>query len=149
GPVMLEKDPAASADAARALAVFRLPGTYTLRLTACDSLLTSADELQITVLKTNVPPVVWSGPNQTIIHPDSVYLPGAVFDDGAPVGGTLTVRWAGPAGVEFNSTTVTNPFARFPGPGIYVLTLTATDGWAGQGGLTATGSVTITVLPPR
>ena len=96
-----------------------------------------ADDVRVTVLKTNAPPVVWAGPNQTIIDPDPVYLPGAVFDDGAPVGGVLTVRWAGPAGVEFINPGVTNAFARFPGPGVYPLTLSASDGMAAQGGLAA------------
>ncbi len=149
GPVALEPDPAAPAAAARARATFRIPGVYSLRLTVSDSLLSRADEVRITVLKTNAPPVVWTGPSQTILHPDPVYLPGAVLDDGAPVGGVLTARWGGPAGVEFMNPYVTNTFARFPGPGVYPLLLRAWDGMQDQGGLIATGRVTITVLPAR
>ena len=149
GPVLLRPDPAAPTEATRARASFSIPGEYTLRLSASDSLLSRADELRVLVLKTNEPPRVWAGPDQIVIHPDPVYLPGAVSDDGAPVGGVISSRWEGPGGVEFGNRKATNTFARFPGPGIYPLSLRASDGAMDHGGLTATGQVTITVLPPR
>ena len=145
GPTFLAKDPADPTEPRKAKVTFTKPGIYTLRLTASDSLLSASDDLVITVNKTNTAPEVYAGPNQIIVFPDPVYLPGAVSDDGAPAGGALTVKWTGPGGVQFVSDTVTNTFARFSAPGVYQLSLAASDGSAGSGGLSTTQNVTITV----
>jgi RHS repeat-associated protein len=149
GPIFLAKDPADPNEPRKAKVTFNKPGIYSLRLTASDSLLSASDDLTITVNKTNVAPQVYAGPNQTVTFPDPVYLPGAVTDDGAPVGGALTVQWTGPTGVQYANDAVTNAFARFNAPGVYQLSLSASDGAVTNGGLSTTQSVTITVELPK
>jgi RHS repeat-associated protein len=135
----------AHADSATTAAAFDAPGTYTLRLTASDTELTSSDDVVVTVLPENQPPVANAGADITIRLPASAQLGGSVSDDGLPAGSTLTANWTqanGPGAVSFadpNSPTTT---ATFGAPGTYVLRLTASDTR-----LTASDDVTVTVLP--
>src|SRR5262249_42213682 len=65
-------------------------GTYTLRLTATDSTLTTNDDVVITSAgATNRAPVVNAGPDQTIVSPASASLAGSATDDGYPTGSTM------------------------------------------------------------
>jgi RHS repeat-associated protein len=55
-------------------ASFAAAGTYVLRLTASDSVLTDSDDVTITVYPFNQPPVVNAGPDQTITISDPAIL---------------------------------------------------------------------------
>jgi RHS repeat-associated protein/uncharacterized delta-60 repeat protein len=114
-----------------ALAYFTTPGTYVLRLSASDSLLSSHADVELLVVKPNEAPVVYAGPDQTIEFPDRVYLPGVASDDTVPAD-MLTIAWSkvsGPGTVTFdNNGTVAETMATFSVPGTYVLQLTANDG---------------------
>ena len=110
---------------------FAAAGTYVLRLTATDSLLTSSDETTITVVPRNQPPVVDAGPDQEITLPNGAALSGTVVDDGLPSGSTLTVLWSvasGPGPVSFENAAAGATTASFTVAGVYVLRLTANDG---------------------
>ena len=132
-------------------AVFDQPGTYVLRLTASDSLLTAFSDTTITVNPaivtppTNQPPTVSAGTNATITLPASASLSGAVTDDGLPTGATVTSTWTrfnGPGTVTFGNSANAVTTAAFDQAGTYVLRLTASDSL-----LTAFSDVTITVNP--
>ena len=47
---------------------FSAPGTYTLRMTATDSVHSGSDTLVVTVIPGNQAPVVNAGPDQTIVR---------------------------------------------------------------------------------
>src|SRR5439155_2391697 len=81
-------------NAANTTASFSTAGTYTLKLTASDSDLTSSDDVTINVSATNQPPSVNAGPDQTITLPNTATLNGTVTDDGLPTGSTLTITWS-------------------------------------------------------
>ena len=51
---------------ANCTATLSIPGVYVLRLTATDSVLTSSDDIQVTVIQGNLPPTVNAGADQTI-----------------------------------------------------------------------------------
>jgi RHS repeat-associated protein len=125
-------------------ASFSAPGSYVLRLTASDSELTRTDDVTITVVSLNRPPVVNAGPDQTITLPTNrVTLNGTVTDDGVPAGGALTIAWSkvsGPDGVTFGTPNAAVTTATFTLVGTYVLRLTASDSQ-----LAASDDVTITV----
>ncbi|MBI3651403.1 MAG: hypothetical protein HY231_10325, partial [Acidobacteria bacterium] len=112
-------------------ATFSQAGVYVMRLTGSDSQFTSSDEVTITVIPGNQPPVVNAGPDQTIIPPlNTVQLNGTASDDGLPTGSALTVLWSqvsGPSAVSFGNTGQTLTTAVFSAPGVYVLRLTAND----------------------
>jgi RHS repeat-associated protein len=134
-------------------ATFTIDGTYVLRLTATDTLLSSSSDVTITVLATpqNLPPTVSAGLNQigTLPSPTTnlqLLLSGSVKDDGLPAGKTVTQQWSlvsGPAAVSFSNPLATSTFATFSVAGIYVLRLTATDTQ-----LSSSADVTIQVNPP-
>jgi RHS repeat-associated protein len=112
-------------------AAFTAAGTYALRLTASDSLLTSSDETTITVVARNQAPVVVSGEDQEVTLPNTVTLSATVTDDGLPVGSTLTFLWSvasGPGPVTFENADAPSTTASFSVPGVYVLRLTVGDG---------------------
>ena len=94
-----------------------MPGTYTLRLTASDSALTSSSDVVITVnAPVNTVPVVYAGPNQTITYPNPATLAGTATDDGYPLGSTLTLAWSqvsGPGYVAFANAGSLNTSASF------------------------------------
>ena len=72
--------------------------------TASDSGLTTADDVTVTVLPVNQPPVVKAGADQTVNFPSAARLGGTATDDGQPPGGQLTLVWSkvsGPGEVNF------------------------------------------------
>jgi RHS repeat-associated protein len=128
-------------------ASFSTAGDYVLRLTASDSVLTSADDVAVTVLPVNNPPTVKAGTDQTVMLPNSASMSGTVSDDGQPAGGALTITWSkvsGPGAVEFQDASAAATTATFSVNGSYVLRLTANDSK-----LSRSDDVTITVTPPN
>jgi hypothetical protein len=122
-------------------ASFSAAGTYVLRLTVNDSDLTSIDDVTITAIAPNQPPVVSAGSDQTITVTDTVTLNGTVTDDGSPAGGTLVVSWnqvSGPGTVTFSNVNTVTTTASFSLAGTYVLRLTA-----GDSELTSSDDITI------
>jgi hypothetical protein len=122
---------------------FSMAGTYVLRLTASDGVLSSVSDVTITVNSgANQAPTVSAGANQTITLPASAALSGTASDDGLPAG-TLTTTWStvsGPGTVTFGNANSLATNASFTLSGSYVLRLTANDG-----ALSAASDVTITV----
>ncbi len=130
-------------------ASFSTDGTYTLRLTADDSALTSFDELVVTVNPqppVNQAPTVAAGANQTITLPSFANLNGTVTDDGLPTPpGATTTLWtqqSGPGTVTFGSATAVDTTASFSTDGTYTLRLTADDS-----ALTSFDELVVTVNP--
>lgn len=124
-------------------ASFTVAGTYVLRLTASDGVLSASDDVTVTVNPANTAPVVSAGADQTITLPNSAQLNGSVTGDGEPQGGVITTRWSkvsGPGAVTFSDASIQNPTASFTAAGTYVLRLFAEDGE-----LEAMDEVTITV----
>lgn len=119
---------------------FSVVGTYVLRLTASDSLLTHTDDVTINV---NTAPVASAGPDQTVNITVGATLAGSATDDGFPSPpATLTYLWAkvsGPGTVTFTDATNPTTTAQFSASGVYVLSLTASDSH-----LTNADTVTIT-----
>ncbi|MFH0879848.1 MAG: FG-GAP-like repeat-containing protein, partial [Lentisphaerota bacterium] len=64
-------------------ASFSQAGAYALRLTVSDSLLWNSADVAVTV-RSNSPPVVDAGTNQTIVRPNSALLNASATDDGKP-----------------------------------------------------------------
>lgn len=120
------------------VAHFPEQGTYVLKLSASDGVLTGSDQLTMTVRPNTTPPneapYVSAGVDQIIRLPNTAVLSGLASDDGLPLPSTLTVAWSrvaglGPAGtVVFGTPTSLQTTATFPSAGTYVLRLTASDG---------------------
>jgi Concanavalin A-like lectin/glucanases superfamily len=94
----------------------------------------------------NAAPLVSAGPDQTAPTPATeIMLAGTVRDDGLPnPPGRLALAWSqvsGPGPATFSAPTLPATRARFPGPGVYVLRLSADDG-----ALTGRADVIATVL---
>lgn len=127
-------------------ASFVQAGTYILRLTASDSLLSASDSMTVTV-RVNTAPVVDAGPNATVSVLFGASLAGTVTDDGLPTPpAAVAVNWSvssGPGTVTFQNANAVDTQASFGTAGTYVLTLTANDG-----ALAASDVTTITVQPP-
>ncbi|MEK7137577.1 MAG: hypothetical protein AAB853_04825, partial [Patescibacteria group bacterium] len=130
-------------------ATFPVDGTYVLRLTVSDSVLSASDDVEITVNPAppqNQPPTVNAGSDQTITLPAFATLEGTATDDGLPTPpDTLTTTWSkvsGPGTVTFGDAAVTNTTATFSAAGTYVLRLDASDSV-----LTANDELTVTVNP--
>ncbi|MCX5833446.1 MAG: PKD domain-containing protein [Deltaproteobacteria bacterium] len=94
----------------------------------------------------NNPPTVSAGSDQTIALPAPAQLAGTATDDGKPSSpGTLTITWSkvsGPGSVTFTNPSTPRTEATFSTTGVYVLRLTASDGWA-----TVSDDVSISVNP--
>ncbi len=92
----------------------------------------------------NLPPSVSAGPDQSLLDTNVANLDGTVSDDGNPDPPALTTTtWSQVSGtgtVTFGDPTAVDTTATFPGPGVYVLRLTADDSE-----LTSSDDVTITV----
>jgi hypothetical protein len=132
-------------------ASFGMAGVYVLRLTVSDSLLSRADEIQITVSPkppANKAPTVSAGANKTVTFPASVTLVGTASDDGLPnPPGTLTVSWtkvSGPGTVTFGNASALTTSVSFSAAGTYVLRLTVSDSV-----LSKADDVQITVKAPK
>jgi len=136
-----------NANALNTSASFSADGTYTLRLTADDSELTSSSDVIITVNPeppVNQPPTVSAGPNQTITLPGNAALTGSATDDGQP-SNTLTTTWSvvsGPGSVVFGNANALATSASFSAAGSYTLRLTANDT-----ALSSSSDVIVTVNP--
>jgi len=129
-------------------ATFSTAGTYTLRLTANDSALSASDDVVITVIAANQPPVVNAGPDQTVTFPAAANLVGAVTDDGLPnPPAAFTTTWtvvSGPGTVTFANSNALTTTATFSATGGYVLRLTANDS-----ALSASDDIAVMVIPPN
>jgi RHS repeat-associated protein len=109
---------------------FNTVGVYTVRLTASDGALTKSDDLVVTALPHNNPPVVNAGGAATGEVNAAIPLNGTVTDDGLPAGGHLVSTWtkvSGPGDVVFANSAAAATMATFSAPGTYVVQLTATD----------------------
>jgi len=125
-------------------ASFTVDGVYVLRLTASDGLLTSDDDVIITVTL-NQSPVVDAGTDQSISLPNQATLDGTVSDDGFPLPPALTTTWSqvdGPGTVTFGNTGAIDTTAAFSVAGVYTLRLTASDG-----ALNSSDDLLVTVNP--
>lgn len=95
----------------------------------------------------NQAPVVYAGPDQTVLFPAAANLAGTVTDDGLPnPPATVTISWSkvsGPGTVTFANPSSPVTTATFSSAGTYVLRLTGNDS-----ALAATDDVTITVSNP-
>ena len=115
-----------------ASATFTATGTYVLRLTASDSLLSGTDDVTITVtVPVNLAPVVHAGVDQIISFPAAAMMAGIATDDGLPSGSSLTRTWtkvSGPGTVTFFNGNALNASATFSAAGSYTLRLTVSDG---------------------
>jgi len=114
-------------------AAFSASGTYTLRLTASDSALSSSADVVITVNPassgTNQAPVVNAGPDQTVTLSAGASLSGTATDDGLPKA-SLSTAWSvvsGPGTVTFANAWGLNTTAAFSAAGTYTLRLSASD----------------------
>ena len=129
-------------------ASFSAPGSYTLRLTANDSALTTSDDIVITVNPHNDAPSVNAGPDQTITLPANASLDGTVTDDGLPnPPGAVSTTWtkvSGPGTVTFADATAIDTSASFSAAGSYTLRLTANDS-----ALTGSDDIIVTVNAPN
>ena len=127
-------------------ATFTVAGTYVLRLTASDSVLSAADEITIVVNGPNLAPSVNAGADQTIMLPAVAALDATVTDDGLPnPPAAVTTTWtrvSGPGTVTFGNAAAVDTTASFSVAGTYVLRLTASDSE-----LSGFDEITITVRP--
>ena len=113
-------------------ATFTNSGSYTLRLTANDTVSTNSADVTIII---NRAPSANAGTNQVLVWEEgtgstNIILAGTASDDGFPYG-TLTTTWSslfGPATVSFGSASLTNSTATFSTNGTYALQLIAGDG---------------------
>jgi hypothetical protein len=134
-----------NASLADTTASFTLAGAYTLRLTVSDSVLSSTDDVAVSVLAANSPPTVATSaaavPNPVTATSGGVSALGA--DDGGEA--ALNYTWAatGPAAVTFtpNATNgARNSIATFSAAGSYTLEATIADA-GGQSVKTSVGVV--------
>ncbi len=141
----------ANANAASTSATFGLAGSYLLRLTASDSVLSTSSDVTVTVnpvATVNTAPVITNLPATAIITLpiNTVSLPATVTDDGLPnPPATVTKIWSkvsGPGTVTFANPATASTTATFSAAGSYVLRLTASDSL-----LTTTQDITVTVNP--
>src|SRR5439155_22989456 len=106
-------------------AAFSTAGSYTLRLTANDSALSTTSDVVVVVSApspSNLAPTVNAGADQTITFPAAANLQGTASDDGLPNGSSLTVTWSkisGPGTVVFVNATSLNAAATFLSVGTY------------------------------
>jgi VWFA-related protein len=141
-----------NATAENTTASFYEAGTYVLRLSAEDGGGTVvSDDVTVTVSpvqRANRPPAVNAGTDQAVALSATALLNGTVTDDGLPnPPGAVATTWSkvsGPVGtVNFGDPNAVDTTADFsgPGPGTYVLSLTANDGE-----FVVSDNVTITVI---
>lgn len=132
-------------NAAESTAAFSAAGKYELELRASDGELATTDTLIVNVAAptaANVAPAVSAGNDQQVPFELGAALSGLVSDDGKP-STTLLLTWrkvSGPGVVTFANSSTAQTAAEFDRPGVYVLSLTASDGE-----LSATDDIAITV----
>jgi RHS repeat-associated protein len=118
-------------------------GVYVLRLTANDNQHLRSDDMTLTVVGGNRPPVLMVSTPATGAVGAPIGLSAVVSDDGLPVGGSVTTTWSkvsGPGNVVFANATDPLTSATFDTAGSYVVRLTATDGQ-----LTSSADVAVSV----
>jgi hypothetical protein len=121
---------------------FSAPGVYVLRLTASDGSLFAFDEVTVTVLGINRPPVANAGPDQTIPLGALAALTGSGSSD--PDGDPLTYSWTLVSRPSGSDAALDDPASVMPSfvvdvPGTYVIELIVHDGAASS----APDSVTV------
>ena len=131
---------------ATTVATFPVAGSYTLYLTADNTLLTTAQEVFVTVSPANTPPVVnITNSYQTITLPTNTATLSATVTDNSPQGdGTLTQLWTqtyGPA-ATISTPTATSTQITFTTVGQYNFQLAAT-----YAQYTTTAGATVVVNP--
>jgi hypothetical protein len=117
-------------------------GIVTITLTVSDGEATASQQFQLLVGTVNRPPLVNAGPDQTLASTNVAVLNGTATDDRLSSEQLLT-RWTavnGTADISFANPEALNTNVRFERPGIYTLSLTASDG-----DLTGSDDVTIVV----
>ena len=132
-----------NAGALSTTATFSASGVYVLKLAASDGTVQASGTTTVSV---NVPPVVSAGGNQTVNFPQPLALAGTVADNDLP-NETVTSLWtqvSGPGTATFAKASSPATSVTFSASGVYVLKLTASDGFASTSG-TATVRVN---LPP-
>ena len=129
GPVTAQ---ISSPNSAVTQASFVAAGTYSFRMTASDTQLTSSANVTVVVYPAsgkNQAPYVNAGPDQTVILPNGVLLSGTAVDDGLP-NGTLVLGWtqlSGPAQASIGSPNAATTTVTFPQAGEYAFQLSASD----------------------
>ncbi len=136
-------------------ATFSTAGTYVLRLTASDGLLSASDTVTVTVAEqggggvdptpANRAPAVDAGVDRVVTLPAGVTLDAQVTDDGYPAPPALQITWeqlSGPALATFATPTQASTAVFFPNAGVYVLRVHASDGI-----LSSSDEVRVTVNP--
>ena len=111
-------------------ATFATAGTYVLRLTASDTVLSAFDDIVVLARPPNESPAANAGPDLALVLPAPLTISYSVTDDGRPLGGALTIEWtmvSGPGTALFRNQTLTTITVGFDVPGTYVLRVTATD----------------------
>ncbi len=112
---------------------FSQPGAYILRLVVSDGDKSGSDDLAVTTTAptiTNAAPTVDAGSDQQIALGGAAVLTGSIADDGQP-GTPLVIAWqkvSGPGTVAFTTPQASSTQATFTAGGVYVLSLTASDG---------------------
>lgn len=111
-------------------ATFSQPGSYVLRLSAFNGVVTNSDDLLVTALPASQAPMADAGPDQ-VLRPGqtNTTLAGRVLAANA----TPAAQWtqvSGPAAATFDTPTRPATGVRFPAPGTYLLRLTASDSLA-------------------
>jgi len=139
----------ANASAPSTTATFSVEGTYVLRLSASDSVLSTTDDITVIVQPVapiNQAPVVNAGPDQTITLPATALLVGSASDDGLPnPPAAITTTWSvvsGPGTVTFANAGALSTTATFSVSGSYLLRLRASDSV-----LATTDDITVIVQP--
>lgn len=127
-------------------ATFSAPGIFKLRLSVSDGAALGFDELQVSILLPNMPPVVDAGVDISVQKGHALALSGEVSDDGLPENGMLVSSWSVLEG-DTDAVVIYNPEdpgsrVVFQQTGIYRLRLTASDGES-----TVSDEVLITVSP--
>lgn len=132
-------------------ATFSQAGAYLLRLSVSDSLLSSTDDVIVTVnpaQANNQSPQVNAGQDQVVTLPNQATLQGQVTDDGLPnPPSQLTLAWSKVSGsgtVNFTSPNTAITQASFSLAGTYVLRLMASDSV-----LVVSDDVIVTVNPAQ
>ncbi len=133
-----------SAGAPGTTATFTQPGTYVLRLTASDSLLSSSADVTITVVAAvNHSPVAQAGPAQSADVGVGLTFDGSGSSD--PDNDVLTFAWS--FGDQTTSTD-RKPFHVYQSVGVFTVTLVVTDSHGAVSDAAAT-TATIAAAPDR
>lgn len=119
-------------------------GVYTFRFTVTNSNgATASDDVKVTVIAANLPPVANAGPDKTITLPtNSLVLNGSGTDTDGSITSYAWTKVSGPAATMSGQTTANLSLTALV-EGTYVFSLTVTDNQAA----TATDNVTVTVNP--